>query len=406
MASGGDSPALNVHLASLQPPASGLLEIMNDGWDFSIPAVLGLSSNQPRLTCKTLCAGLHPPRLSVALSSSSGPPPRPTFASKFRKHKNDFLDLIRPQLVLDQGPLLKAFPPRLTLACPGPFPIAPTLLAARQYRPIVFIDLVETTARSSYFHPPHFPPMHDWIPHLLLYATHPIAPTTARASPLAERYPRSIKHAQQEQETLKHRPQQFFFPCCPLRSVPVALRSTPKYRSSDHHRVAGLGTHALDAARPKSSPDTWATARRTPSPRIWHAPQRTFPALWRVGTFPLLYTAGLNGEGSYMSPTKSSLPVPVRAHSLAVHRVALLPSLSPLSLPMLSSSPIGGTNTVLLLPLAALALSMVRMLPARATLPSLLLELSSASSAAAADAEPEDGGGESGSPTGWWTASL
>jgi hypothetical protein len=61
----------------------------------------------------------------------------------------------------------------------------------------------------------------------------------------------------------------------------------------------------------------------------------------------------------YMSPTKSSLPVPVCAHSLAVHRVALLPLLSPLSLPMLSSSPIGGTNTVLLLPL----LPLLRMLP-------------------------------------------
>ncbi|KAJ7855205.1 hypothetical protein B0H14DRAFT_3865315 [Mycena olivaceomarginata] len=45
--------------------------------------------------------------------------------------------------------------------------------------------------------------MHDWIPHLLLYATHLIAPITARTSPLAERYPRPIKHAQQEQETTK-----------------------------------------------------------------------------------------------------------------------------------------------------------------------------------------------------------
>ncbi|KAJ7326503.1 hypothetical protein DFH08DRAFT_340841 [Mycena albidolilacea] len=66
-------------------------------------------------------------------------------------------------------------------------------------------------------------------------------------------------------------PATFFFPCCPLRSVPVALRSTPKHHSPDHHRVASLGTHALDVARPKSSPDTWATARRTPSLRIWHA---------------------------------------------------------------------------------------------------------------------------------------
>jgi hypothetical protein len=73
-----------------------------------------------------------------------------------------------------------------------------------------------------------------------------------------------------------------------------------------------------------------------------------------------------------MSPTKSSLPVPipvavyallvagvnvpVRAQSLAVHRVALLPSLS---LVMLSSSPIGGMNTVLLLPL----LPLLRTLP-------------------------------------------
>jgi hypothetical protein len=65
---------------------------------------------------------------------------------------------------------------RLMLACLGPFPIAPTLLAAQQYRQIVFIDLVEMTTRSSYFHPPHFPPMHDWIPIywcMMLTFTHP-----------------------------------------------------------------------------------------------------------------------------------------------------------------------------------------------------------------------------------------
>jgi hypothetical protein len=65
-------------------------------------------------------------------------------------------------------------------------------------------------------------------------------------------------------------PATVFFSVLSTALCPVAL-STPKSRSSDHHRVAGLDIHALDAARPKSSPDTWATARRTPSPRIWHA---------------------------------------------------------------------------------------------------------------------------------------
>ncbi|KAJ7855187.1 hypothetical protein B0H14DRAFT_3449209 [Mycena olivaceomarginata] len=84
-----------------------------------------------------------------------------------------------------------------------------------------------------------------------------------------------------------------------------------------------------------------------------------------------VHAADVGTRRLYMSPTKSSLPVPVavyaplvagvnvpvRTHSLAVHRVALLPSLSPLSLAMLSSSPIGGTKTVLLLPLLPLLLT-------------------------------------------------
>ncbi|KAJ7855173.1 hypothetical protein B0H14DRAFT_3865294 [Mycena olivaceomarginata] len=183
---------------------------------------------------------------------------RPTFASKFRKHNNGVLDIIRPQLVLDQAPLLKAFPvPKID---------------ARYL-------LVETTARSSYFHTPHFPPCMIEFPiywctmltltHLpscssphsfWLYATHPIAPTTARASPLAERYPPPYQT--------------------------LALRSTPKHHSSDHHRVAGLGTHALDAARPKSSPDTWATGKTNAvSSYALNAPFQLFgSARWRCTT--------------------------------------------------------------------------------------------------------------------------
>ncbi|KAJ7855202.1 hypothetical protein B0H14DRAFT_3449227 [Mycena olivaceomarginata] len=131
--------------SSLQPPASGLLKIMNDGGTFKCPRCL--PSKQLRLACKPWSSPASSLCGAVQLFRQ-----RPTFASKFRKHNNGVLDIIRPQLVLDQAPLLKAFPV-------------------------------------------------------------------------------------------------------------LALRSIPKHHSSDHHRVAGLGTHALDAARPKSSPDTWATGK-------------------------------------------------------------------------------------------------------------------------------------------------